>query len=139
MEAKIRHLEMIQRAIDGASGNSLRIKGIAMILFAGTIAFLLRDGESTSTIPFTLAIILFITVVILGLLDYYFIRRADLFRILYNRVRELSENDIDFSMDAERFGEELSNSYNMNLPVPIAVTFAFYACASLSVISAALP
>ena len=139
MEPKIRHLEMIRGAIDGASNNSLRIKGIAMILFAGTIAFLLRDGESTSAIPVTLAIILFITVVILGLLDYYFVRQSDLFRILYNRVRERSENDIDFSMDAEQFGEELSSGYNVSLPVPMAVTFAFYVCASLSVIFAALP
>ena len=128
---------MIQGAIAGASNNSLRIKGIAMILFAGTIAFLLRDGAATPVIPFTLSLILLLTLCILGLLDFYFVRQADLLTILYNQVCERSENDIDFSMDVEQFSEELSSRYNMNLPFPIAVTFAFYACASMSVISAA--
>ena len=81
MEAKVRHLEMIRGAISEAAGNSLRIKGFAMLLLAGTIALMLRDGASTFTIPVHLALILILIVAILGLLDFYFIRQSDLFRI----------------------------------------------------------
>ena len=130
---------MIQGAIDGASNNSLRIKGIAMILFAGTIAFLLRDSAATPVIPLTLSLVLLLTVFILGLLDFYFVRQSDLLRILYNRVQGCSEGNIDFSMEVEQYSEELSNLYGTKLPIPIVGTIAFYICASLSIINAALP
>ena len=139
MEAKIRHLEMIQGAIDGASNNSLRIKGIAMLLFAATIAFLLRGDDSVPAISLPLAIVLLITIFILWLLDFYFVRQSDLFRILYNRVRTRSEEDIDFSMDAEEHSGELGDRYSRNPPIPVIVTGVFYTCASLTVIFAALP
>ena len=138
MEAKIRHLEMINGAIDGAYNNSLRIKGIAMLLFAGTLAFLLRGGESASNITLPLAIVLLLAILTLGLLDYYFVTRGGLLRILYNRIRVHSEGNIDFSMETEQFRDELSVQYNTNLPIPIVAVFAFYTCASLTVIIAAL-
>ena len=138
MEPKIRHLEMIQGAIDGAAGNSLRIKGIAMLLFAGTIAFLLRGGESTSVISFPLAIVLLLTVFLLGLLDYHFVRQSDLLRILYDRVRLLSEGDINFSMEVKQYSDVLSIQYNLDPPIPIIATVTFYTCAFLTVIIAAL-
>ena len=85
MEAKIRHLEMIRSAIDSASGNSLRIKGFAMLLLAGAMALALRDGMEpvSGMIPLPIAVVLLVIVAILGLLDYHFTRQSDLFKILY--------------------------------------------------------
>ena len=139
MEPKIRHLELIQRAITGASDNSLRIKGFAMLLFAGTIAFLLRGDESVPAISLPLAIVLLVTIFILWLLDFYFGRQADLFKFLYNEVRTLPEVDIDFSMNAEQHTVELDYRYSNSPPIPVVATGVFYTCASLTVIFAALP
>lgn len=130
---------MIQRAINGASDNSLRIKGIAMLLFAGTIAFLLRGDANVPAISLPLAIVLLITIFILWLLDFYFGRQADLFKLLYNKVRTLPEEDVDFSMDSEQHTQELDSQYSSNPPIPVVATGVFYTCASLTVIFAALP
>ena len=130
---------MIQRAIDGASNNSLRIKGIAMLLFAGTIAFLLRGGESIAVISLPLSTVLLLIIFILGLLDSYFVRQVDLLKIMYNRVRMQSEGDVDFSMESELHSKELRKQYDKNPPIPIVTTVSFYVCVFLTVIIAALP
>ena len=130
---------MILGEMGRASDNSLRIKGIAMLLFAGTIAFLLRDGESASAISLPLSIVLLLTIFILGLLDAYFVRQVDLLKIMYNLVRMQSEDDVDFSMELEQHSMELRKQYNENPPIPIVTTISFYACVFLTVIIAALP
>ena len=134
MEPKIRHLEMIQTAMSRASDNSLRIKGFAMLLLAGTIAFLLRDSvsasngmdTSTAIIPLPFALILGVFVAILLTIDAYFVRQSDAFRILYNRVRRRSESDIDFSMEWLRNKDDLPEPQSEELSLYIIATIAFY-------------
>ncbi len=116
MEPKIRHLEMIRRAIDGASDNSLRIKGFAMLLLAGAMALALRVDVGVGVIPLPVAIVLLVIVVSLWLLDSFFIRQADLYSILYNEVQKLSHEEIDFSMEAKQYGDKLNSRYNEHLP-----------------------
>ena len=131
MEAKIRHLEMIQSAITQATGNSLRIKGFAMLLLVGAVALLL-SGDA-GTIPVYFGFVLLALVVALAILDYYFLREADLFRILYNQVKAQSENAIDFSMDTSKFIQELNAQYTEYPTLPIVATMFFYTCALLVV------
>ena len=126
MEAKIRHLEMVRRAIDGAAGNSLRIKGFAMLLLAGTMALALRDNVSVGVIPLPLALVLLVIVVSLWLLDFYFIRQADLYEILYNEVRKLSDDEITLSMEVEQYGDELNSRYNERLPFLVMASAALH-------------
>ena len=126
MEAKIRHLEMIRGAISEAAGNSLRIKGFAMLLLAGTIAFLLKDGVSVSIIPTTFAVILWTFVAILFSIDAYFIRQSDILRILYNQVRKRPEGNIDFSMDLTQYRHDLPEQRSEEPSLYLITTLAFY-------------
>ena len=139
MEAKIRYLEMIQSAMTGASNNSLRIKGFTMLLLAGTLALLLRNGAGTIIIPFHLAIILILVIGFLFLLDFHFIRQSDLFKILYDRARVLSEGDIDFSMDVEHYGSELDEIYRDVPSFPLVASGILHLCLAVFVVVGTLP
>ena len=122
MEAKIRHLEIIRAAISEAAGNSLRIKGFAMLLLAGSLA--LRDGVSGSALG--IGTILILVTIVLGLLDFYYNQQSDLFKILYNEVRVRGENDIDFSMEVNQYSDELYQLYKGIWPFPVAATICLY-------------
>ena len=129
MEAKMRHLEMIQGAISQATGNSQRIKGFAMLLLVGAVALLLSGDGGGSAIPVRFGLVLTGLVVVLAILDYYFLREADLFRILYTQVKAQDESAIDFSMDTAKFRKELDTQYTEHLPLPIVSTMVFYSFA----------
>ena len=139
MEPKIRHLEMIQRAINGASDNSLRIKGFAMLLLAGTVALLMRVGEGAATIPFLFGLLLILIVWFLFFLDIYFIRQADSYRILYNQIRIAPADDVDFSMEVSQFGEELNEYYRYFLPFPLIASGVIHICIIVMLIVGMLP
>ncbi len=139
MESKIRYLEMIQRAIDGASNNSLRIKGFTMLLLAGTLALLLRNGASAIIIPLNLGLILILVVGFLFLLNFHFIRQSDLFKTLYDRVRVLPESEIEFSMEVEQYGSELDESYKKFTPLPLIASGILHLCLVVFVVIGTLP
>ena len=120
MEAKIRHLEMIRAAISEAAGNSLRIKGFAMLLLAGSLA--LTEGAGAPPI----SAILILTTIVLWFLDFHYTKQSDLFKILYNDVQARSEDDIDFSMEVDMYSDELYRRYKENWPFPVASVFFLY-------------
>ncbi len=97
MEAKLKHLEWIQGVINRLAADSFRMKGWAVILVSALLVLLAREGR----VEFTW--IGFVPVLVFWGLDGYFLRQERLFRDLYNRVRRLSESDIDFSMDTSAF------------------------------------
>ena len=132
---------MIRGAIDGASGNSLRIKGFAMLLLAGTMALVLRDSLDVSAgmIPLPIAVILWLIIAILGVLDYHFIRQSDLFRILYNEVRIRSEEDIDFSMDVAQYTDHLGRQYQESPSFQVWASVFLYFNIFLVVLAGTLP
>ena len=123
-EAKIRHLEMIRNAIDGASGNSLRIKGFAMLLLAGALALALPN--EAAALPFILALTLCLIISALGALDFYFIFRSDLFSLMYNDVSGRAEDEIDFSMETSQYNERLIDSYGSRFSLQIWVSILLY-------------
>ena len=130
---------MIQGAIDGASNNSLRLKGFAMLLLAGTLALTLRGDVNASVIPFHVGIILLIVVGFLGLLDFYFIRESDLFRLLYRATLNRSYGNIDFSMETVQHTDELGALYRELTPFPIVATIILYGSIAIIVIFGTLP
>lgn len=102
--SKIRHLEMIQGVINRMASNSFKLKGWAVTLVAGIFALASRD---TDKLYFLIA---YIPIVIFWGLDSYYLLQERLFRSLYNKVRLLEENDIDFSMKATK--KEFSDEKN---------------------------
>ena len=124
MEAKIRHLEMIRAAISEAAGNSLRIKGFAMLLLAGSLA--LSEGVSALPLPLPLAIFLILTAVVLGFLDFHYTKQSELFKMLYNDVQARSEGDIDFSMEVDQYSYHLHQRLKKIWTFPEAAVFFLY-------------
>ena len=96
MSDKQKHLEMIQGVINRLSRNSFLLKGWSVTLFSALIAL------STHNSNINLVYFAWIPIIILWGLDAFFLRQEKLFRKLYDLVREVPENKIDFSMDTDQ-------------------------------------
>ena len=99
MENKIKHLEMIQGVITRMANNSFLLKGWAVTLLAGIFVLAGRDMNG---LYFLIA---YVPIIAFWFLDSYYLLQEKLFRDLYDKVRKLSENEIDFTMDT-RSGEQ---------------------------------
>lgn len=97
MENKRKHLELIQVIINRLAGNLFFLKGWTITLV--TALFALSGKETNLRYGF----IAYLLVIIFWVLDAYFLSKERQFRCLYNDVRKLSENDIDFSMDISKY------------------------------------
>lgn len=139
MEAKIRHLEMIRAAISEAAGNSLRIKGFAMLLLAGSLALTLREGVGVSGNTLGIGTILILVTIVLGLLDFYYNRQSDLFKMLYNEVQTRDEDDTDFSMEVDQYSHELYQRYKEVWPFPVVAAIYLYIFIMMILVIGMLP
>ncbi|MCY4327662.1 MAG: hypothetical protein OXC53_08765 [Rhodobacteraceae bacterium] len=97
MSSKIKHLEFIQGVINRLASDSFRIKGWAVILVSAILVLLIREGRTD------LAWIGFVPVLVFWGLDGYFLWQERLFRDLYDHVRALPEERVDFSMNTSAF------------------------------------
>ncbi len=95
MEKTLKHLEMIQGVINRLASNSFHIKGWSVVLVSALFA-LAAGNANTSFI----ALSFFPAIVFWGL-DGYFLWEERKFKQLYDRVRKINEDEIDFSMNTE--------------------------------------
>ena len=93
MEAKLKHLEFIQGVINRLAANSFQMKGWSVVLVAAILVLLAWEGRLNA------APIALVPVLVLWGLDGYFLWQERLYRALYDHVRTLAENRIDFSMN----------------------------------------
>ncbi len=93
MESKLKHLEFIQSVVSRMAENSFRLKRWSIVLVSAII--ILVSGEESGT----LALIAIAPIVVFWGLDAYFLRQERLFRALYDQVRMLDTDRIDFSMN----------------------------------------
>ena len=99
MNDKHKHLEFIQHTIHRLADNSFRLKQWSVFLAAATLALF-----SQQPAPIRGAIFIsLIPVLVFWGLDGYFLWQERLYRKLYDQVRILNENEIDFSMNTYRF------------------------------------
>jgi len=105
MESKLKHLEFIQGVINRMAGNSFFLKGWAITLIAALFALSAKD-----TNPKYIYIAYF-PVIIFWILDGYFLSQERLFRDLYNEVRRLKNDDINFSMDTSKYKKNKRNGW----------------------------
>ena len=96
MENKQKHLEMIQAVISRMANNAFALKGWAVTLVAGIYALASKD---TNRYYFLIA---YIPIIAFTGLDAYYLLQERLFRALYDYVRILDEDKINFSMDTTR-------------------------------------
>lgn len=104
MENKIKHLELIQGVINRMAGNSFALKGWAVTLIAGIFALASKDADK---VYFLVA---YIPITVFWGLDSYYLLQERLYRSLYEKVRFLPEDKIDFSMKAS--AKELKSEKN---------------------------
>ena len=93
MDRKIKHLEFIQGVINRLASDSFRMKGWCVVLVAALFILLARQGQ----VEF-IAVALIPVIAFWGL-DGYFLWQERLYRALYDHVRALEEDKIDFSMN----------------------------------------
>ena len=117
MENKIKHLEMIQNIVNRMASGSTFLKGWTVILVAAVLGFVLKNSQSTYV---WLAVIP--TLFFWGL-DSIYLRQEKLFRALYNKVRILKEEDIDFSMDTSDMEKDVKSWFRICFSKTI---FPFY-------------
>lgn len=94
MDNKLKHLEMIQNIISRMANNSFLLKGWTVTLVAGIFAISSKEADK---IYFLIA---YIPVFVFWGLDSYYLLQERLYRSLYDTIRDMDENDIDFSLKA---------------------------------------
>jgi len=97
MEAKLKHLVLIQGVIDRMASNSFRLKGWSVVLVSAILVLTAREGSGEA------ALIGLVPALVFWGLDAYFLRQERLYRALYDHVRVLDPHEIDFSMQTDTF------------------------------------
>lgn len=92
MEAKTKHLEFIQATINRMANNSFLLKGWAITVVGGLLAFGFKELDCRY-IFISLSVLFFFWI-----LDGYYLHQEKLFRELYERTAKKKEGEIDFSM-----------------------------------------
>ena len=105
MESKLKHLELIQGVINRLASDSFRMKGWTVVLVAALFVFLARQDA------FDTGYIALLPIATFWGLDGYFLWQQRLFRALYDNVRTLPAEDIDFSMDVDVYNGTLRHSW----------------------------
>ena len=103
MNAKLKHLEMLQAIISRMSRNSFLLKGWNVVLVSAI--FVLASTESKASLVF----LAYLPAAVFWLLDGYFLHQERLFRKLYDTVRVMAEDDIDFSMNTAPVKSEVAS------------------------------
>lgn len=92
-ENKRSHLEMIQGIANRLSQNSFLLKGWSVVLISALMALAAKD----SNLVFIL--LAYLPAFAFWFLDGYFLWQERLFRKLYDYVRQLKDDEINYSMD----------------------------------------
>ncbi len=106
MDAKFRHLGLIQGTINRLATNSFQIKGWSVVLVAAILVLLAREKRLDASLIVTVPVVVFWG------LDGYFLWQERLFRALYDHVRQLKEDeDVDFSMKTNAYRTDSKRSW----------------------------
>ena len=101
MEMKINHLGMIQGVINRMAHNSFLLKGWNVVLVSGLLALAAKESKSN------LIYLTYLPVIAFWVLDGYVLWQERLYRKLYDKVRLMEEQDIDFTMNTASVKDEV--------------------------------
>lgn len=127
MDGKLKHLEFIQDVITRMGRNSFALKGWAVTIIAALFALSFKDPNSL------IIWIGIIPIVSFWYLDAFYLQQERLYRSLYDKVRQLKEDEIDFSMKAsfEEFDRKENSFFSC---VRSKTELSFYGILSLILI-----
>jgi hypothetical protein len=117
MENKGKHLEFLQGAINRMAGNLFLLKGWTITLIAALFALSAKDSNKAYVL------IAYFPAFIFWILDAYFLSQERRFRALYDHVRRLNEDQIDFSMDTTPFKKEPRNTWAGAMVSPTLIIY----------------
>ncbi len=103
MEAKISHLQLIQEIVSRLASNSFLVKGWSVTLIAALFALAAKDANKSYILAAYFPAIAF------WILDTFFLSQEKRFRKLYDYVRTLKPDEIDFSLNTEAFKSRNNN------------------------------
>lgn len=109
MDNKQKHLEMIQNIISRMSSNLFYLKGWTITLVSALFALNIKEKG------FYFVLLSYFPVLIFWILDGYFLSQERLFRMLYDKVRKLKNDKIDFSMDTSEFRKFCYTSWHKSV------------------------
>lgn len=104
-EKKLKHLEFIQQVISRMASNLFYLRGWIITLIAGILVLLTQ--KDAGLFPF---IFLILVIIIFWGYDAYFLALERKYRDLYDEVRKMEEDKIDFSMNIGKFNVLKKNS-----------------------------
>ena len=107
MEAKLKHLEMIQGVINRMAGNSFLLKGWSVTLISAL--FVLADKDANQHFIY----LAYFPCVIFWCLDGYFLWQERLYRKLYQEVAAKNVDSIDFDMNATKYKGKVSSWFSV--------------------------
>ena len=102
MENKSTHLQMLQAVITRMAGNSFLLKGWSVTLVSALFALSADRSNRVFAYVAVLPVLMFWG------LDAYFLRQERLFRKLYDRVRAIPPENVDFSMNTAPLTQEVA-------------------------------
>lgn len=93
MDNRTKQLEFIQGIVNRLAANSFQLKGWSVFIVAAILG--VGSIEGTSNI----AILAILPVLVFWGLDGYYLWQERLFRLLYDHVRRLNAENVDFDMN----------------------------------------
>ncbi|MCH5259208.1 MAG: hypothetical protein J1F18_05605 [Lachnospiraceae bacterium] len=106
MNNKIRHLEFVQNIIVRMAKNSFSLKGWAVTLVSG----LLMVGSVVGS-NILVCLIVLLPIIVFWVLDSYYLLQERRYRALYNKIRDMDENQIDFDLNANQAQFKNGNNF----------------------------
>ena len=97
MEGKLKHLELIQGIVNRMSSNSFTLKGWSITLVAAIFALSIQDVNKDYFI-----LLVYIPILMFWILDSYYLMKERGYRELYDQIRKLDNDDIDFNLSTEK-------------------------------------
>ena len=105
MNNKQKHLEFIIGIVNRMAGNLFFLRGWTITLISALFALFVKNTNHNYIF------IIYFLIITFWILDGFFLSQERLFRALYDHVRKLDENDIDFSMNTSEFKKDCRNSW----------------------------
>ena len=115
MENKTKHLEMIQGIINRLAHCSFLLKGWTVVLVAGLFALAAKDSKAF------FIYLAYFPALAFWALDGYFLRQERLYRKLYDKVRKIDAEDVDFAMNTSPIVNEVDSWYIVSLSKTLVI------------------
>lgn len=117
IEAKLKHLEMIQGIINRMASNSFLLKGWSVTLISALVALSSKDSN-----PYFVYIAFFPCLAFWSL-DGYFLWQERMYRKLYHEVSKKSDRSIDFDMNATKFKNQIHSYFRTNFSITLSLFY----------------